>query len=235
MLIGMIQSAANNGLVHYNALSSVVKNMANYSTIGYKGEKFEIYLDGNDALNGAVQQDMSAGTPELTQNEFDLALQNPNAFFMVTKPDGTQAYTKDGRFRLNRDRVLVTQEGDIVGHGIQVPQDFGKLMISPTGEISIKKKEEGYKKPLGKLNVVSFTNPAGLIKTSHNQLLASEASGSPTLEAKPRIMQGALERSNVDLYDEIHESMRINTGVITNMRLVKLMDELLNQAIRIRQ
>jgi flagellar basal body rod protein FlgG len=49
------------------------------------------------------------------------------------------------------------------------------------------------------------------------------------------MLQGALERSNVDLYDEIHTSMRINAGVITNMRLVKLMDELLNQAIRIRQ
>jgi flagellar basal body rod protein FlgG len=48
-------------------------------------------------------------------------------------------------------------------------------------------------------------------------------------------MQGAPERSNVDLYDEVHNSMRINAGVITNMRLVKLMDELLSQAIRIRQ
>ena len=74
------------------------------------------------------------------QSEFDLALKNPNAYFMVTRPDGSQAYTKDGRFRLNRDRILVTQEGDIVGQGIQIPQDFGKLMVSPTGEVSIKKK-----------------------------------------------------------------------------------------------
>ncbi len=130
---------------------------------------------------------------------------------------------------------MVTQEGDIVGQGIQIPQDFGKLMVSPTGEVSIKKKEDGYKKVIGQLSVARFDNPAGLVKTSRNQLLPSEESGTPTLEEKPQIMQGALERSNVDLYDEVHNSMRINAGVITNMRLVKLMDELLNQAIRIRQ
>ncbi|MFN7311015.1 MAG: flagellar hook-basal body protein [Vampirovibrionales bacterium] len=235
MLIGMIQSAANNGLVHYNALNSVVKNMANYTTTGYKAERFDLYLDGPNALKGSLQTDTTAGQQELTQNEFDLALKNPNAYFMVTRPDGSQAYTKDGRFRLNRDRILVTQEGDIVGQGIQIPQDFGKLMVSPTGEVSIKKKEDGYKKVIGQLSVARFDNPAGLVKTSRNQLLPSEESGTPTLEEKPQIMQGALERSNVDLYDEVHNSMRINAGVITNMRLVKLMDELLNQAIRIRQ
>jgi flagellar basal-body rod protein FlgG len=235
MLIGMIQSASNNGLVHYNALNSVVKNMANYSTIGYKADRFEMYLDGSHALNGSLQRDLSAGTPELTQQEFDLALQNPEAYFMVTRADGTQAYTKDGRFRLNRDRILVTQEGDIVGQGIQIPEDFGKLIVSPTGELSIKKKEEGYKKKIGQLTVARFENPAGLVRTSRNQLLESEESGPAQVAEKPGILQGALERSNVDLYDEIHTSMRINAGVITNMRLVKLMDELLNQAIRIRQ
>jgi flagellar basal body rod protein FlgG len=122
-----------------------------------------------------------------------------------------------------------------VGQGIQIPQDFGKLMVSPTGEVSIKKKEDGYKKVIGQMSIARFDNPAGLVKTSRNQLLPSEESGTPTLEEKPQIMQGALERSNVDLYDEVHNSMRINAGVITNMRLVKLMDELLNQAIRIRQ
>jgi flagellar basal-body rod protein FlgG len=235
MLIGLIQSAANNGLVHYNALNSVVKNMANYTTTGYKAERFDLYLDGANALKGAVQNDTSAGQAELTQNEFDLALKNPNAYFMVTRSDGSQAYTKDGRFRLNRDRILVTQEGDIVGQGLQIPQEYDKFLVSPTGEVSIKTKEKGYKKVLGQLSIARFSNPAGLLKTSRNQLLPSQESGTPTLEEKPGIMQGALERSNVDLYDEVHNSMRINAGVITNMRLVKLMDELLSQAIRIRQ
>jgi flagellar basal-body rod protein FlgG len=234
-LIGLMQAATANSLVHYNAMNSVVKNVANYGTYGYKAEHFETFLDVDNNLQGYRSTETGAGLPELTQDEYHIALRNPNAFLMVTKPDGTQAYTRDGRLRLNEDRFLVTEEGDLIGAGIRVPTEEGKLLISENGEVTFREKKNTHPQVLGHLDVVRFNNPDGLQRMAHNQLLPTERSGQPQLLEKPRVMQGALERSNVDLYDEIHTSMRINTGVITNLRLIKVMDELLNQAIRIRQ
>jgi flagellar basal-body rod protein FlgG len=233
--IGLMQAATANSLQHYNALNSVVKNVANYSTYGYKAEHFDTFLDVENNLQGYKSTETSAGIPELTQDEHHISLRNPDSFLMVTKPDGTQAYTRDGRMRLNEHRQLVTETGDIIGAGIVVPKDEGKLLISEVGDVTYRRKKNAQDEVLGHLDVVRFNNPDGLLRISDNQLLPTERSGEPELSPKPRIMQGALERSNVDLYDEIHASMRINTGVITNLRLIKVMDELLNQAIRIRQ
>jgi len=234
MLIGMIQNAASNGLKHYDALNTVARNVANYSTYGYKAKRFDMFLDLEGNLQTSDRTDTSRGTSEITNDEFDVAIQNPNGYFMVTRPDGTQAYTRDGRFRLDGDRTLVTVKGDIVGEGITVPKDLKRLIIMPNGQIKAETGKE-IRKMIGTLDIVEFDNSAGLIRTNDNQLLSSERSGEAHLLKNPELQQGAIERSNVDLYDEVHTSMRINSGVITNMRLIKVMDELLNQAIRIKQ
>ncbi len=83
----------------------------------------------------------TAGTIETTGVPTDLAIEG-DGFYIVSKPDNTQAYTRDGTFALNSDNELVSQDGFYVqGFGIDaeyniIPGALTNLEI-PLGSMSI--------------------------------------------------------------------------------------------------
>src|SRR5262249_49508830 len=119
-----------------DALDLIANNLANANTTGYKSHhEFYRSLDAalspqpsmiqagtltrsiNQSINqfgalGGSQLDFSQGTLETTGNETDVALEGSGFFAVLTK-NGVR-YTRDGSFSLDKNRNLITQNGDFV-------------------------------------------------------------------------------------------------------------------------
>jgi flagellar hook protein FlgE len=106
-------------------LSVTSNNLANVSTIGFKGSRAEFgdifaatqtgvssTAVGNGAAVQEVAQQFSQGNTETTGNSLDLAI-NGNGFFTVSK-GGSLQYTRDGEFQLNNQGQVVTATGALL-------------------------------------------------------------------------------------------------------------------------
>lgn len=234
MIQGIIYQAAQNGNQQFEVLEKVTRNVANINTTGYKAERFQQYLDANGRVMGYTRTDTSNGMPVITRRELDVAIES-NGYLPVTQPDGTVAYTRDGSFQLDKDRFLVTQRGDLVGTGIQLPIQFDKLFIYPDGTVQVRKDKNGPKETIGKLDLVTFPNPEGLKTLGGNKVVATAEAGEPVLMTQPKFAQGKLERSNVTVPDQIEQVLRLNASLISNLRVMKFSDDLFRQAVSLRQ
>lgn len=111
---------------HGTAIDVVADNIANVSTPGFKAAhaQFQALVaqtlrsasgPSDGSLNpmqvglgvrtGAIEHDMSQGSPESTGRSSDLTIEG-NGFF-ITQKDGVQRYTRNGAMDINGDRVLV--------------------------------------------------------------------------------------------------------------------------------
>ena len=235
MLQDIIQKVTRNAAMQMNRLSYVTTNISNLSTNSYKVKNFETYIDEAGIVNSTVRTDIRKGAMRATKNNLDLAINGPG-YFYVTKPDGTTAYTRDGRLNINAKGYLATVDGALVGNGIKVPINYYKLTIAQDGTVSVRAKEVDDPKVIGKINLVNFPNPAGLKEVKGNLLLPTEASGQPEpMEKVDHIKQGTQEMSNTTIWDSVSEALRTNGSYISSLRLVKYTDEMYRNSVNLKQ
>lgn len=234
MLDHIMKLAAANANKQFEVLSEVSKNVANINTTGYKNTRFEQYLTSDGLVDNGRRSDFSQGSILTTQRKLDVAIDG-FGFLPVTQPDGTTAYTRDGSFAVNSEGYLVTNRGDMVGDGIQIPANYKDLLIQKDGTVQIKTSETGTPQTVGKLSLVRFINPEGLKSIGHNKLVATDTAGEPVVDTDSRIKQGCIERSNVNVYMQIDQILRLNASLISNMRIIKFTDDLYRQAVNLKQ
>ena len=110
------------------ALDSIANNIANTATVGYKAGslRFQDLFNasrnanqvGGGTLVGKVHYNFDQGNIKATANPLDLAI-GGNGFFLMTRPDGSVAYSRNGQFDLDRDGFIVNAGGDrLMGYGI---------------------------------------------------------------------------------------------------------------------
>ncbi|MTJ92794.1 MAG: flagellar hook-basal body complex protein [Desulfovibrio sp.] len=112
-------------MAHGNKMNIVGNNIANVSTLAYKGQRADfsdyLYTDGGSVSGTtqigqgvstyAVLGDYSQGSFESTNSVTDLAIDG-NGFFQVRKPNSEQMYyTRAGDFYFNNNRELQNPEG----------------------------------------------------------------------------------------------------------------------------
>jgi flagellar basal-body rod protein FlgF/flagellar basal-body rod protein FlgG len=198
-------------------LEVVANNLANVNTNGFKSQR-SFYGSFSAALTpegpapammtvsqavhlaatqfgmlGGTRLDLSQGTLQATANDTDVALEGPG-FFAVQTPNGVR-YTRDGSFHLDKDRNLITQQGDKVLAAqpnqnlqpIQIPS--GKITISPDGSISVDSTL------VAKLRIDDFPPNTKLQPEGNSYLSAPGGAGKP---ASATVRQGSLETSNSD-------------------------------------
>jgi len=184
-------------------LDSIANNLANVSTVGYRGEKesFSAVLadtgggsDLDQAINdygvlSGVSLDLSQGTLQKTGNELDMAIQG-SGFFAVQTAKG-EVYTRDGSFQVSSKHQLVTAAGDpVLGDSGPIAIVPGPVSISPDGTIS----SNGA--VAGKLKVVEFPPGTQIESMGGTYYSAPAAAAQPAAESK--VLQGVLESSNVN-------------------------------------
>lgn len=193
------------------SMDVLANNLANMSTTGFKGEQsvFQSFLINGEqnrkvayVRDQFTMRDTRQGDLVTTGNTLDTGIDG-DGFFTVNTPDGAR-YTRNGRFQLNPQGQLVTQNGSAVlsdqGTPITVPTDNGRVVISDSGTIST---NDG---PVAKLAVVSFADQQQLKPLANGMFSASAA---PTPDTASRVRQGMIENSNVQPVLEMTRLLKV--------------------------
>lgn len=235
MLQDIMKKVTQNASMQVERLGYISSNIANLSTNAYKSKSFELFMDESGRVQGSVRGNYAKGAIQGSKNPLDIAIDGPG-YFYVTNPDGSTAYTRDGRLQVNAQGYLATQNGALIGNGIKVPINYYKLYINNDGVVKVKEKESDDPKEIGKINIVNFHNPGALRDIGQNMVVPTVDSGEPMVMAeRVNIKQGATEKSNVAVWDTVSDVMRINGSYISSLRIVKYTDELYRQSVNLRQ
>lgn len=245
MIRGIYTSATGMGIEQLKQ-ETITNNIANSSTVGYKKDTavFQSFPDmllarlGKEkdeataefvgktnlgALVGDVVTSYKDGLLEETGNKFNLAISG-DGFFVVETPQG-ERFTRDGNFTLNSEGYLVTQDGYRVktenGYILVKEND---LQVTASGEVFTNGQL------VGKLRVQAFDNPNQLKKEGQNLFAIGSQVNLKDAE-NYSIHQNYLEKSNINLVEEIVELMTVVRAFEANQKLIQAQDDLLGKSV----
>lgn len=234
----------------------IANNLANVNTTGFKKSNIEFQdllyetiqtgkRDGREGFENpsnlqiglgnrpiATFRSFSAGNIAETGNPLDVAI-NGKGFIQVELPDGSFAYTRDGALKLNSNGYLVTNSGLKVYPEISFPENTSEIAISQDGIISVMIDGATEPEELGQLELATFMNPSGLVAKGGNLFYVTAASGEPIFgtageDGLGLLVQGYLEKSNVDVAQEMINLIIAQRAYEINSKAVKTADELMS-------
>ncbi len=256
-MITSLFSAATGMHAQETNIGVIANNLANVNTTGFKRSRANFQdllyrtarVVGSSAAEGrevptgiqiglgtriaAVEKVYTVGDMEKTGSELDLAIEG-DGFFQVSLPDGETAYTRDGSLKKDSTGRLVTADGNPLLPEIVVPENATKIAIGTDGSIMAFMDDESQGTEIGVLELARFGNPSGLRSLGSNLLQESTSSGAPIL-GRPgglgfgSLAQGFLERSNVNVMQEMINLIAGQRAYEVNSKAIKAADEMLQQ------
>ncbi len=206
----------------------IANNIANMNTTAYKSEStlFQEYLVEDSegqlisyTLDWGLVRNLAEGEMTPTGNPFDLAISG-TGYFVVETPDGLQ-YTRNGHFRIDDTGRLVSSDGHPVlddgGRPIQFGESDTTVTIANDGTVTT---ESGV---IGRIDVVSFDNE-NLLKMVGDGLYTTDQPPIPADGAL--VLQGMIERSNVQPILEMTELIRTQRAYSATQRLLDATNDL---------
>jgi len=244
-------------------VETISNNIANATTTGFKRQRAEFQdllyqnlrrIGSNSSDAGtvvptgvqigagvriaAVARVLEQGNLTVTDNKLDLAI-NGSGYFQVQLPSGDTAYTRAGNFKLSPEGVIVTADGYPVQPAMTIPADAIDITVNPSGEVAYKRDGDPAPQVVGQLQLATFANSAGLEAVGDNLFLETGASGqavagNPGAPGFGRVLQGALETSNVNIVQEITSLISAQRAYEMNSKVIKTTDEMMQQATQMR-
>jgi flagellar basal-body rod protein FlgF len=244
MLIGLSRQTAL-----LRDMDVIANNVANINTNGFKADSaiFEEYLmpvarannfRPPDNFLSYVQDrgtwiDFSGGSVQQTSNPLDLVIDG-DAYFVVQTARG-QRYTRNGSFKINPQGEIVTSEGDrVLGDGgpIVIQQDDRSVNINPEGTVSVQSGTDTTQDVTrGKLRLVRFAQPQLLRKDGASSFAAPDGV-QPGPPGRARVVQGAIEHSNVKPVVEMTRMIEVNRTYALIAGLMQNQSDLRKSAIQ---
>jgi flagellar basal-body rod protein FlgG len=193
---------------------------------------------GNGVAAGAVYRINIQGSVEQTGNALDLAVIG-KGFLQIQMPDGTTAYTRAGNLQLNATGQVVTSDGYPIVPSITVPADTIDITVNSSGQVFAKVDGQVNLSNLGQLQLATFANPAGLEAIGDNLLRETPASGTattgnPTANGFGKLQQASLEKSNVDIVQELTNLITAQRAYEMNSRVIKSADDMMSSLNQLR-
>lgn len=185
----------------------IAGNLANMNTPGFKAQRmqFSDWLnhqpDGEQVAfsqDRATWHELAPGPLNHTGNPLDLAISG-SGYFTVSTPRGPRL-TRDGRFAVMPNGTIADESGDTLldsaGQPVKIGPNDTELTVTADGTLSSQQNGQ-----LAKIGIVQPADP--------NQLMAEGgtmfrvADGRTTPVARPSIVEGAVEESNVQPITEV--------------------------------
>ena len=207
---------------------------------GFKVEDQDAPAIGQLGLGDYIAEiavDYSQGSFESTGNTFDLAIAG-EGFFTIQTPQGIR-YTRSGAFFRNQNGVLQDIRGynllDRTGNSITIPAGVAEssISIANDGTIFINGQRmtngiEPNATPV-QIQVVQFDNRLAIQKQGDNLFYA--VNGAQPQPATGEVMQGMLERSNVEIVQEMVELIHNHRLYEANAKAVTTQDTMLDNSV----
>lgn len=246
-------------------IDTVANNLANVNTTGFKKQRAEfedlLYQTvktagtpatedtitpvgvqmGHGAKLAATQRMFNEGSLQATGVNTDVAIQG-EGFFRVLQYDGTYAYTRDGSFKLDANRQLVTSNGLKVLPEIIFPENYleNTINISQDGRVSVRVGNLNDPVDVGQLELYRFQNNAGLSAVGTNLFKQTPASGQ-AIVGRPGFLgfgkteHKFLEMSNVSTVSEMVNMIVAQRAYEFNSKAIQTSDNMLGTAVSLKR
>ena len=218
-------------LNHEQRLNQVTNNLANVDTPGFKKETVtfdEMLYQATSSrqrvgkalrINTVHQQ----GVMQKTDAPLDLAIAG-DGFFRVETPAGIR-YTRAGNFQRNNEGLLVTANGyPVLSESGPITLTGNRFDVARDGSISVDGAQSG------RLTVVK-ADPQALKKEGEN-LFRLEDGGVEETSPNFQLMQGHLEKSNVNTVTEMTEMIDLYRAYEGQQKIIRAVDDLDDLAVR---
>lgn len=238
-------------------LNVISNNMVNIQTPGYKRDKMVsttfqeemLYRTGKrykewveplattSKIRAADQTyvNYEQGSFETTDGIFDFALASPG-FFCVDTPMGTR-YTRNGSFMVDDEGYLALNGlGRVQGTDGPIQIDNENFTVDSSGHIKVTEVSGGGSedeettvetRDLGTLRVVDFEDYEQLHKEDYG--VFSYAGEAQDVES-PSVLWKAVEKSNVDMVEEMVSMMSSQRALQSAAQVLKMYDQILSKA-----
>ena len=219
-----IYSALSGAKAAWSEMEMVSNNLANATSDGFKAHRLALKANrvspevlGNSFVKVAeTVSDMSDGTLETTGVETHLALRG-RGFFVVQGEDGP-VLQRNGNFTIDSEGRLVNQRGQRVmteAGALEIP-DRERMVIDQDGVVRTDQGGE-----IGRLRIVDTDEAVAI---GHGQWKSEGPLG--PIEPGVKVIQGALEKSNVDPMRAMVELMEASRYFETYQKAIQTTDEL---------
>ena len=232
-------------------------NIANVSTAGFKkdaliqgtfGEHMATRMDlyrGDEApeigsslfMTTTVDEfsDFTQGALEFTENPYNTAIIGAG-YFVVRDAQGNQSLTRNGQLALDDEGYLVLPNyGRIQGENGDIQLGNHRFTITADGMIYLQGDMLDPTAEADEIDRILVVAPLGEIddfKKSGTEMFTAAAGYQQIdpLDVNTSLRQGALERSNVNVADEMSMIIATQRSLQTCSQLVKMYDELAETA-----
>jgi flagellar basal-body rod protein FlgG len=261
-MLRTLNIAASGMAAQETSLEAVSNNIANANTVGYKRQRMEFQdllyqtvrapgtaTGPNTQSPGGLQVGngvrvvgsnrlFEQGTLHTTTNPLDVAIEG-RGFFVIERPDGTQAYTRAGALQTDGEGRIVTPEGEPLDPAITIPPDATGIAIGSDGTVSVTLPGQQDPVEVGQITLAAFVNPGGLQAIGHNLYISTAASGEPQLgtagtDGRGTLLQGAIEHANVNVVEEMIGLISAQRAYEINSRVISAADEMLRAATQLK-
>lgn len=226
------------------ALDVTANNIANMNTPGFKRSAVrfaelvaapnETMADPIAALAG-VRMDSghlvwNQGDIKPTGSALDLAIQG-QGFVEVLGNDGQVRLWRGGSLKINDDGFLATSDGVPLRAMIAVPAGATDLTIAADGTVTALTEAGSAPERLGQIELALVEDLNALAASGGGYF--DNAAGAPITSVRPgeegggRIVQGAMEGSNVDLSEQMVSLMLLQRSYSANAQLVQAGDQIM--------
>ncbi|WP_444896398.1 flagellar hook-basal body protein [Microbulbifer sp. ANSA003] len=252
-MIDALYIAATGMRAEASQIDVISNNMANLNTPAYKRQSvsFETLVQqtaslqsntlrskGMGSVADRVITSYEPGNIQPSQSNLDIAISG-KGFYEVELPNGTFAYTRNGQFQLDEHGYITTSDGYRLADRIQVPLDASDISIDISGEVTVTYSDSSTDY-IGQITLAGFSAEQDLDAITGGLYVSTDKSGnayysSPGEDGLGVVRQNAIEKSNVDLVEEMLSLTMAQRAYEGGSQIIRAADEIMkiNNSLRV--
>jgi len=214
-------------------LAVTANNLANTQTPGFR-EVVNAYravpIQGKEAdtrvfsVETTPGSNFNSGVIQTTGNPYDVAIKGSGLFAVRRASDSSEAYTRAGNFYVDNTGVLkVGNNATVLGVGGPINIPLGaKVQVADDGSVYTQIPGNSFLNQAGKLKIV---NPPTSQLSRNEDGLFDVPNGQGTVDPNARVIQGAVEISNVNPSQSMVEMISQSRMFDLNIRTLQSADQ----------
>jgi flagellar basal-body rod protein FlgG len=240
------------------ALDTIANNISNINTNGFKRSEVSFTevlasqpgasvtptdLSAAPVTNSGVRADVmhmvnEQGAVESTGNSLDLAIQG-SGFIELMGADGETLLWRGGQLKVGNDGRLTTAAGQDLKANITVPNDATGLQIGSDGVVRATTSSSNSPVEIGQIMLVKLDDPSvvepmdgGMYRVADGVTLNNAKPGE---DGAGTLLQGSIERSTVDMNQEMVDMLMVQRAYAANAQVVQAADQFMGLANNLRK